>query len=88
MKLEKQVRRIILSFMLIYLVLFQPIVVLAKEKWCWTKSMANEPSYVFKPEKGGINWGYCKPNNNGPKKVKYNISVLTSSLPKSETRYI
>lgn len=55
-------------------------------EWCWTKSMANDPSYVFNPRIGGINWGFCKPKTNKPKQVKYKIDLHTSSLPESGTK--
>ena len=55
-------------------------------EWCWTKSMANDPSYVFNPTNGGINWGFCKNKSNKPKQVKYNINLHTSSLPESGTK--
>lgn len=55
------------------------------QEWCWTKSMANEPSYIFNPSNGGINWGYCKQGSSGPKQTKYQISVTTSGLPNSAT---
>merc|ERR1712037_793137 len=54
-------------------------------EWCWTKSMANDPSYVFNPSTGGINWGFCKPKSNKPKQIKYKIDLHTSSLPESGT---
>ena len=53
--------------------------------WCWTKSMANDPSYVFNPANGGINWGYCKPRDAKPKTIKYTVELVTSSLPNSGT---
>lgn len=55
-------------------------------EWCWTKSMANDPSYVFDQSLGGINWGFCKPKSNKPKQVKYDIVLHTSSLPESGTK--
>ena len=56
------------------------------QEWCWTKSMANDPSYVFNPNNGGINWGYCKSVAAGSiKQIKYNINLLTSNLPNSGT---
>lgn len=54
-------------------------------EWCWTKSMANDPSYIFNPKNGGINWGYCKPKDSKPKTIKYTIELMTSSLPNSGT---
>ena len=54
-------------------------------EWCWTKSMANDPSYVFNSKNGGINWGFCKELSSKPRTVKYDIEVLTSTLPDSGT---
>lgn len=54
------------------------------QEWCWTKSQVNEPSYVFNPNNGGINWGYCK-KGAAVKLIKYKINLLTSSLPNSGT---
>jgi len=53
--------------------------------WCWTKSMANEPSYVFNPANGGINWGFCKPKDGKAKTIKYTVELVTSALPNSGT---
>jgi hypothetical protein len=53
--------------------------------WCWTKSMVNEPSYVFNQANGGINWAYCKPKDSKPKSIKYTVELVTSSLPNSGT---
>jgi len=58
----------------------------SNKEWCWTKSMANEPSYVFNPLLGGINWGYCKQKSNKPLQIRYKIDLLTSSLPGSGTK--
>jgi hypothetical protein len=58
----------------------------SQSNWCWTKSMANDPTYVFDAKKGGINWGYCEKAN--PKKIEtvsYDITVETSKLAKSGT---
>jgi len=57
-----------------------------KVKWCWTKSMVNEPSFKLDQKNGGMNWSFCTP----PKKdevVNFSIIVDTSSLPKSATKY-
>jgi hypothetical protein len=59
--------------------------VMANE-WCWTKSMANDPSYVFKASNGGINWGFCKPKSNKPKQITYKVEIHTSSLNDSGTK--
>ena len=53
--------------------------------WCWTKSMANDPTYIFDSKKGGINWGYCEKPSTKVKTVSYDITVDTSKLPKSGT---
>ena len=55
-------------------------------EWCWTKSMANDPSYVFNSSNGGINWGFCKQKSNKPKQIKFRIDLHTSSLPESGTK--
>ncbi len=55
------------------------------QEWCWTKSMINEPSYVFNLNNGGINWGYCKNGSVAIKQIKYKISILTSSVVNSGT---
>jgi hypothetical protein len=55
-------------------------------EWCWTKSMANDPSYVFKASNGGINWGFCKPKSNKPKQITYKVDIHTSSLTESGTK--
>ena len=58
----------------------------SQSDWCWTKSMANDPTYVFDSKKGGINWGYCeKAKPNKIETVSYDITVDTSKLPKSGT---
>jgi hypothetical protein len=51
--------------------------------WCWTKSMANDPTYVFDAKKGGINWGYCEKPKTKIETVAYDITVDTSKLAKS-----
>src|SRR5581483_15708 len=56
------------------------------QKWCWTKSMVNEPSYVFSAEKGGVNWGYCKEVAEEVNKMKYVVTVDTSTVKKSGTK--
>jgi hypothetical protein len=53
--------------------------------WCWTKSMQNEPSWQFDEEKGGVNWGFCKMEESEPTKMKYEVTVVTSGIQKSET---
>jgi hypothetical protein len=58
------------------------------KNWCWTKSMANEPSYVFNPSKGGINWGYCEKSSNKIGTVQYDVEVETNSIAKSGTTYL
>jgi hypothetical protein len=56
----------------------------SQSDWCWTKSMANDPTYVFDPKKGGINWGYCDEVKSNPiETVNYDVQVNTSKLPKS-----
>jgi len=56
----------------------------SKRPWCWTKSMANEPSFVLNKELGGINWGYCKMDSVASPQV-YTAFVSTSQIEKSET---
>jgi hypothetical protein len=58
----------------------------ANNKWCWTASMVNEPSYVFNAEIGGINWGYTKASEEKENRVKYLIEINTSNVPKSGTK--
>ena len=53
--------------------------------WCWTKSMANDPAYVFDAKKGGINWGYCEKPKTKVETVGYDITVDTSKLASSGT---
>merc|ERR1711976_709743 len=48
-------------------------------QWCWTKSMANEPSYKFNAAMGGINWGYCIKETTETKKIKYAVSMRVSA---------
>jgi hypothetical protein len=50
--------------------------------------MVNDPSYVFNPQLGGVNWGYCKPRSNKLKEVKYKIDIVTSNLPESGTNSV
>ena len=60
--------------------------VAAQQQWCWTASMVNEPSYVFNAEFGGINWGFTKSSEQEEKRVKYQIEIDTSNVPKSGTK--
>ena len=53
--------------------------------WCWTQSMANDPTYIYDEKKGGINWGYCEAPKTKIETVSYEITVDTSKLPKSGT---
>jgi hypothetical protein len=55
------------------------------QTWCWTRSMANEPTYVFDLTKGGINWGYCEKVSNSIATTRYEIEVETSSIARSGT---
>jgi len=55
-------------------------------KWCWTKSMINEPSFVLDQSKGGMNWGFCSQEESI--KQKYVAIVETSILPNSATKYL
>ena len=55
-------------------------------EWCWTKSMANDPSYVFNAKTGGINWGFCKEKSTKPKMIGYKVVLHTSALPESGTK--
>ncbi len=58
----------------------------SQSDWCWTKSMANDPTYVFDHKQGGINWGYCEETkSNQIETVVYDIQVNTSKLAKSGT---
>ena len=52
--------------------------------WCWTKSMANEPSFVLNPKNGGLNWGFCLQDQR-PALMKYIVIVNTSQIEKSES---
>ncbi|MCQ2816211.1 MAG: hypothetical protein MJ252_02985 [archaeon] len=54
----------------------------SENKWCWTKSMANEMSFTLDPKKGGMNWGFCQSN---PQKneINYHITLVTSAIPNS-----
>ena len=83
MKLYR-IKKQFLSTIIIFLILFDST--LADRSWCWTKSMVNEPSYVFDAAKGGVNWGYCKETSNEEKIIKYEIDVYTSTIDGSETR--
>ena len=67
-----------------YLFVLAPFGANAQE-WCWTRSMVNEPSYVFNPNNGGINWGFCRRGSGSIKQIKYKITLITSSLPNSGT---
>jgi hypothetical protein len=58
-----------------------------KMLWCWTKSMANEPSFILNNEQGGINWGYCQ-KDQIPSMVKYIANVSTSQIDKSESNSV
>ncbi len=58
-----------------------------KKPWCWTKSMANEPSFILNNDQGGINWGYCQKDQQ-PSTLKYIATVNTSQIEKSETTSI
>lgn len=56
----------------------------SQTEWCWTKSMANDPTYVFDSKKGGINWGYCEAASAAQEEtINYDISLNTSILAKS-----
>lgn len=57
----------------------------SQSDWCWTKSMANDPTYVFDPQKGGINWGYCEKAKNKIETVSYDVTITTSKLKQSGT---
>lgn len=57
----------------------------SQSDWCWTKSMANDPTYVFDSKKGGINWGYCEQAKTKIETVSYDISIETSKIKKSGT---
>jgi len=71
---------------LFYVTIFTILIpTLSTKDWCWTKSMANDPSYIFNSSNGGINWGYCKPKDLRNKSIKYVVELVTSSLPKSGT---
>ncbi len=55
------------------------------KKWCWTKTMVNEPSFVLDAKKGGMNWAYCiDPKKEPPQ--KFFALVETSNIKGSETK--
>lgn len=56
-----------------------------KVKWCWTKSMINEPSFTLDAKNGGMNWGYCVPEQK-KKPENYFAIVDTSNILHSETK--
>ncbi len=59
--------------------------VTSNKKWCWTKTMVNEPSFVLNTKNGGMNWAYCM----DPKKVpprKFFAVVQTSAISHSGTK--
>jgi hypothetical protein len=70
---------------LFFIVLFNIVRSNEVKPWCWTRSMANEPSFQPDSKNGGLNWGYCQMSNtNQP--VKYNAVITTSGLSNSETK--
>jgi hypothetical protein len=50
--------------------------------------MANQPGFILDPKKGGINWGWCLPQSAVNPQVEYSVTIVTSSLPLSGTRYL
>jgi hypothetical protein len=79
-----RIKKQFLATLIIFIILFDSS--LADKNWCWTKSMVNEPSYVFDAANGGVNWGYCKDTSVEDKIIKYEIEVFTSIIDGSETR--
>lgn len=56
----------------------------AGQEWCWTKSMANEASFILDAQKGGLNWGYCQ-KEASQQQVSYSVTITTSSMENSGT---
>lgn len=81
MKLTKAKRNLI--FFLIFVLTLN--VTKSDSEWCWTKSMANDPTWVFNKEAGNVNWGYCKSEEDKERIVKYGVELRASSLPESVT---
>ncbi len=54
------------------------------KKWCWTKTMVNEPSFVLDTKNGGMNWAYCMNPKKAPAQ-KFFAIVETSNIAHSET---
>ena len=52
-------------------------------QWCWTKSMANDPNWVFNADTGNINWGYCNMQVDEPKMANYSVELRASTIPMS-----
>lgn len=46
--------------------------------------MVNEPSFILNPNKGGMNWGYCRADS-APLSVRYFSIIETPSLKGSGT---
>lgn len=89
MKINSNKKYVLFKVLLVILMLnILPKTKAESQTWCWTKSMANEPTYVFDPSKGGINWGFCEKISNTIPTVQYDIEIETSSIAKSGTEYI
>lgn len=85
MKINENKKHELFRVTLLLIMLYILPVYKTQSDWCWTKSMANDPSYVFDPQKGGVNWAYCEKPNDKPETVGYEVAVETSKLPKSGT---
>lgn len=86
MKIKTLHNSVLLKVILLLMMLYNtPTIKTEQLTWCWTKSMANEPTYVFDPLKGGINWGYCEKVSTLIPTVSYEVEVETSSIAKSGT---
>jgi len=86
MKINSNKKYVLFKVLLVIMMLnIFPKTKAVTQTWCWTKSMANEPTYVFDPSKGGINWGFCEKVSDAIATISYDIEVETSSLAKSGT---
>ena len=85
MKINSNTKYTLFKVILFVLMLNNTPTIKSESDWCWTKSMANDPTYIFDTKKGGINWGYCEKPKTKVETVSYDITVDTSKLPKSGT---
>ena len=86
MKINSNKKYVLIKVLLMIIMLnILPRTKAEAQTWCWTKSMANEPTYVFDPSKGGINWGFCEKVSNTIPTIQYDIEVETSAIAKSGT---